>query len=221
MPDILSTATQNLAVPTIIAVTSIQNPYLAVLMTFFYGLAATINIWQQKRGQEVLDNVGAQRIVNLIQRDDKTRDTLHRIMTNVVNEPSDRKRKLFYNYIKNFEKDVHPEFDYHTKLIVTLNSMTFEELDVLIALNSSLDEIKQKSGQTDQTYGLPNGVSVSTLKNHQAFANMNERTFEALLVTLGNYNTILVGFGTLGGTTFGPVTEFGKIFLDYVSSSED
>lgn len=221
MSKALDDITKNISVPTIIQGVSISKPEVALLLTFLYGGIITIaGLWKQRRAQEVVDNLGIETIKRLIERDDKTRDVFHKLLDSVMDEPLVNKRKLFYNYMNNLDKNVHSEFDEHTNIASILSDMTLEEFDILLKIDANFNDIVHKTGQTDKTYEIQNGLNTSTFIKFSSFDNYNQRELEAILVTIATkYRLIFVGFGQYNGNTFGPVNKIGRIFLDFIATA--
>lgn len=213
----LKIITQDISIPTIIAVASIKDPKLAVFFTFLSGVITTVSEWKKKRAEEVINNVGIERIIRLIQRDDKTRDILHKILENVMDESSKKKRKLFYNYIHKLDNNIHKDFDYHSKLIAVVNEITFNELDMLLTFSNIFLEVLKIIRRKDIKSKIPKGVNVADIFKHKYFTYMSPRLLDSFLLRLSSYDLIYAEFGLYDGTAYGPVTYFGKIFIDFIS----
>lgn len=221
MPHKTRDIANEILTPSAIALISITQPYIGVLATFIYGAAKVIQKWKYDRMEEVYRNVGGKKLLDLINKDDKMRDILHKILQNVMDESSEQKRKFFYSYIHNLTKDLHSEFDYHTKLISVLNQITLDEFDILVIFANHFDEMLKLNGRSDNNAKIPNGLNVGQIMKYKGFDQMDPGLLDNFLTTLSAYGLLYSGFGALGGTTFGPTTYFGRVFIDFIESEEN
>src|SRR5260221_879167 len=135
-----------------------------------------------------------------------------------MNESSVEKRKFLYNYIHRLDGNIHSNFDDHTKLNTTIGTITIKDFDVLIELAKLPTDISYIIGGA---IGKAEILPLMKDPLHQSiplyFTGYNQRSLTNLLVRLGNLDLIYIEFGKSEGTLFGPITEFGRIFLDLVS----
>jgi hypothetical protein len=211
-------AITEIAAPTALATVSIVNPIVGIIATFLYGTVKSIVRWKSERIGEITKNVGATKLIKLINKDDKTRDILHKILENVIDESSSKKRKMFYVYIKNLDKVNNTNFDYHTKLISVLNAITFNELDMLWSFSKDFKEIEILNNKKDINSKIPSGVNVSQIMKHKHYDQISPEYLEYTLTSLSNYGLIYTAFGRFDGTMFGPVTYFGREFMNYINT---
>lgn len=206
-----------------IAVISIASPGLAAIATFVYGSTKVFK-WRRDRIREIASEVGVQNILDLINKDDKSRDVLHKILLSVMDEHSKRKRKLFYEYIKKLHKGIHASFDYHTKIILTINSITFEELHTLVNFSRHYSAIvkktiarqKKESSSAKVARSENLGIPLRDITASNVFRSEDQGVLEGRFMALVSYNLISISTGRYGGTFFGPITDFGKVFLEFI-----
>lgn len=206
--------------PTALSAISVVNPAIGLVATFLYGATRTIAKWKSDRISEANERVGINKIVELINRDDKTRDILHRILENVIDESSEEKREVFYTYIKNLDKNNDVNFDYHSKIIATINAITLEELEALFMFSRHFREIEVLNNKQDINTKLPSGLNISQIVKHRSYEEVGHEYLENVFNTLANYGLIYATFGRYDGTMFGPVTYFGKKFMEYITTDE-
>lgn len=205
---------------TIAAITAI-NSELAILAVFVFGALKVIRKWQYRRIKEAADYVGYKRIMDLMNRDDKSRDILHKILNNILDESSERKRIVFYNYLMNLHSGIHNEFDYHTKLIITINMVTFEEIQILNCLAINYKEIlkyasEQKDAGNPKSFVLDRGVSVHEILGSNII-RIDRKDLDTALENISSYGLIHKGPGRMSGTFYFPLTDFGVIFLEFIT----
>ncbi|MFA5532157.1 MAG: hypothetical protein WDA13_00970 [Candidatus Shapirobacteria bacterium] len=215
---IVKDVTTEVAGPTVLSAISIINPSVGLVATFLYGTVRTIIKWKSDRIEEINSNIGIKKIEKLINRDEKTRDILHRILEKVIDESSEEKRKIFYAYIHNLDKINDTDFDYHTKLISTVEVITFDELSFFYSFSRDFREMELLNDKKDIDSKVPNGLSVSQIMKHKHYDHASKDLIEYSLNSLANYGLIYASFGRYGGTFFGPVTYFGKKFIEYLES---
>jgi len=224
MDDKTKIALKEVGLPVAGAVVSIFAPFVGIPLAGASGIWSLVDKWRDNRIKEIKQSVGENKILDLIKQDDKTRDILNKILFNVFQESSVEKRKLYYSYIKKLHEGLYPDFDYHSKIILTINLITFEEIRILVEFNNNYLKIlktaieKSKTenpkGKTDESNNR--GTNLSEIRLVKPFSLENENKLEDEFVNLGNYGLISVKSGRMDGTFYGPVTEFGKIFLDFI-----
>ena len=217
----LETTIEDIAIPSITSLVAISNPYIGVVALFIFGSLKVIRKWQNDRVVEVLKAVGEERLMELLNGDDKSRDILHRVLLNILDEQSIAKRQLFYEYLIKVHNNVRPSFDYHTKIILTINSITFEELETLLKLNNGYKEVlliasKQKDAGNPETFTKERGVSVTEIKISQIL-RIEELKLETAMENLSSYGLIYTRPGRFNGTFYLPLTEFGEVFLEFIT----
>lgn len=217
---------KELGLPVAGSAISIFNPFIGVGVVATSGVWTLVNKWRNERVKEVKKSVGSKRLLEIIQRDDRSKDILHKILFNILQEESKRKRELYYNYISQLHKNINPSFDYHSKIILTINSITFDELDSLVWLADKYDSIlrqtvkkqKKENPGTKVNAGKDRGLSVRDISDSGYFRKKDSHNIwlEDRLVRLGNYGLVAVKNGRFGGTFFGPISDFGEIFLQFI-----
>lgn len=211
--------TRDIVIPVALNTISAINPIVGILATFLYGGASVLAKWRVNRMQEISEIVGAEQLMDLLKRDDKTRDILHRILENVMDESSEAKRRLFYAYIQNLSIGTKDQFDDHTKLITVLNSITLEELNTLVLFANSHEDIrKQRLNGSNLPINLK-GINVSEMLKHPTFSGQNGDILESNLDQLSNYGLIYAYYGRMDGNFYGPLKDFGMKFIEYISES--
>lgn len=215
---------KDVGLPVAGAAVSIFAPFIGVPLAGAAGVWSLIDKWREDRISEVKKSVGENDILDLIKQDDKTRDILNKILFSIFQESSAEKRELYYSYIKQLHKGLHPDFDYHSKSILTINLITFEEIKALVEFVNRYEEIlkvaiekskiENPKGKANETENR--GVNLSEIMRIQPFSTENENKLEDEFVNLGNYGLISIKSGRMDGTFYGPITEFGKIFLDFI-----
>ena len=201
------------------------NPLAGVALAGISGIWSLMDKWSKNRAKELKIAIGDKKILDLIKRDDKTRDVIVKILFNIFQECSEDKRKLYYKYINQLHKNVHPSFDYHSKVIFIINLITFEEIQTLIKFKDNYNYIlgkitemaKQKNPQAKVNETETRGANLSEIEVVEYFSKQNRDNLEDWFVNLGNYGLLSVKNGRYGGTYLGPITEFGKTFLDFIS----
>lgn len=224
MDDKTKTAIKEVGLPVAGAVVSIFTPFIGVPLAGAAGIWSLIDKWREDRIDEVKRSVGEKEILDLIKQDDKTRDILNRILFSVFQESSVKKRQLYYSYIKQLHNGLHPDYDYHSKVILTINLVTFDEIKTLVEFAKKYPEIlkvafeksKGENPKGEVNESENRGVNLSEIILVKPFSTENENKLEDELVNFGNYGLLSVKSGRMDGTLYGPITEFGKIFLDFI-----
>ncbi len=213
---------KDIVLPTATAGISAIDPLIGVGVTAGVGVFNVWDKWREKRILEVEQKVGRKRISELIRRDDKTRDILHKAIVNLLDEQSEQKRQLFYNYLKQVHKNVYPAFDYHSKLIATLNSITFDQMDILVIFENNYQNVISQNvrrQKPEERHGAAQeGLSISELLEPGYFKKYSETVLEHSLDRLANYELVYARYGRMDGTYFGPLTQFGEVFLEFIKS---
>lgn len=224
MDDKTKIAIKEVGLPVAGVAVSIFAPFIGLPLAGAAGVWSLIDKWREDRIDEVKRFVGDNEILGLIKQDDKTRDILNRILFNVFQESSAEKRTLYYSYIKQLHKGLHPDFDYHSKVILTINLITFEEIKTLVEfakryleiLKAAIEKSKRENPKAKAAESKNRGVNLSEIILIKPFTSESENKLEDEFVNLGNYGLISVKSGRMNGTFYGPITEFGKIFLDFI-----
>lgn len=224
MDDKTKITLKEVGLPVTGAIVSIFAPFVGVSLAGASGIWSLLDIWREGRANEVKKYVGDEKILDLIKRDDKSRDILYKILFNVLQESSLEKRQLFYSYINQLHKGIHPDFDYHSKTILVINLITFEEIKTLIEfvnkykeiLKAAIEKSKQENPKGKADESEDRGANPGEISLVQPFSTMNKNLLEDTFVNLGSYSLLSVKHGRWGGSFYGPITEFGKVFLDFV-----
>ncbi len=149
-----------------------------------------------------------------------------------MKETSERRRNLLKNYLLNVGRDVHPEFDEHTKIISTMNIISFQEIEVLQIFNSGgvIENYKRSHQGTENmafSYGgIASAVWDVTPNDHPLrilFPMQGPRDkMNQILLSLGNKDLLYTmnadNFGSGEEVKVRNITEFGKKFLDFISA---
>ena len=116
-------------------------------------------------------------------------------------------------------------FNYHTKIVLMINSITFEELELLVLFRDNYLELLKKVKEKESSHvsnedGLrERGITLLEVQKIELFKNISE--LESLTVSLGSYGLISTKPGRMNGTLYGPLTKFGKMFLDFVLKKDN
>ena len=199
------------------------GPIIGIGITAAGGGWTVINEYRERRAREIIKSVGKEKLINLLNGDEKTKDILHKVLTNVFDESSLKRRELYYQYLKNVSNNIHPDFDYHTKLISVLNMITFEEINTLEIFSQKYGDILKYTGEKENKetpimFHDERGVNVAECRDSSCFGNINEKILEKNLDKIGNNDLIFIGYGRMDGTFYGPLTDFGQIFLDFIKN---
>lgn len=213
---------ENVAIPTALSAVSINSPTALIIFTFIFGTAITIRKWQLNRIKEINKYVSVRNLLNLINNNDKTRDVLHKIIINILDEQSFLKRKLYYEYINNLSNGLYPDYNDHTKLIFTINIISIEEIHLLSTLNNIYNKLiiyaNQNKDQNEKfVYDHNSGITITDIIGSNMFRNtINDLDLENSIGHLGSFDLIYIRPGRMNGTFYMPITKFGKIFLDFL-----
>lgn len=217
---------EDMAIPTTLAVVAAIDPTLGVIATATAGTLTVIDKWKEKRVKEIDKNVGFIILRDLLEKDDKSRDILHRVLRNVFDEQSERKRMLYYQYLKNIHADVLPDFDYHSKIVETINEITFEEIDILRDFSNAYPTIAKYIAEKDANKQEPDfyvfqGANLDQIRYPDLLGKYSDFQLENKLTVLSNkYDLLVARYGRYDGTMFGPLTDFGKAFLDFIDEGK-
>jgi hypothetical protein len=103
-------------------------------------------------------------------------------------------------------------------LISIINTITFDEIRMLYSFSNDFEEIEILNDKKDIGSKIPSGVNVSQIMKHKHYDQISPELLEYALTTLSNYGLIYSGFGRYDGTIFGPVTYFGREFINYINA---
>ncbi|EKD99374.1 MAG: hypothetical protein ACD_22C00278G0002 [uncultured bacterium] len=199
-------------------------PIVGIGLTAMQGSFSVLDKWKEDRLNEIKQNVGKKTLVEIINTSDKLRDIWSKIAFNLFQESSVKKRKLYYSYLRQLHAGVNPAFDYHSKIILTINLITFSEIETLIMLQHLYPEIilaavkksKQDNPKGEEDKSKNRGVNLSEIMLITPFSKYERLELEGHLVSLGNYGLVSEKQGRYDGTFYGPITSFGKIFIDFI-----
>ncbi|EKD94410.1 MAG: hypothetical protein ACD_26C00064G0001 [uncultured bacterium] len=104
--------------------------------------------------------------------------------------------------------------------------ITFEEIKILEGFFVNYKKIldfagKKEAGKNNSQpykYKVDRGVNVvEIVESKYIVVNDDNRLLDNTLVRLNSYGLLDAKFGAMGGTYYGPITQFGLIFIDFIS----
>lgn len=197
---------------------TLGGPVGIASVTVAGGLSLIID-WRARVAKEIVDDVGARKIAEIIERDDKSRAVFHRILVNYLDEESEKKREKYRNYLKNLAINVHPEFDNHSRLVSKINDISLEELHVLDVFQTRyLDILVSAESQKEtvqEKYPEGRGVEPGEIIRTGFFTFIPELELEDAFVYLSSNGLISSKPGRMDGTFYLP-NEFGKVFMEFL-----
>lgn len=246
---LINTVVKDGGLPVAIAVISLFSPILGIAGIAGKAIWDILKKHQQDRIIESNKNVGTDVLINLFESE-RSRDVLHRVLRNIMDESSLEKRKLFYNYLKNLDKrsDLQKENDrlYHSKIISVINQITFEELDMLNTCFKYGDSFKKRNKNNItlvndriieiEEHGL---LQANLTQIVLAFEDINNRTVPVIGIVRGvqalnSYGLIDINYPGNSNPAIrektdkfanidiiiNSTTPFGKRFWGYISDNE-
>ncbi len=184
------------------------------------GLSLIID-WRTRVAKEIVDDVGARKIAEIIERDDKSRAVFHRIIVNYLDEESEKKREKYRSYLKNLATNIHPEFDNHSRLVSKLNDISLDELHVLDVFQTKYLDILVSAENQKQTvqekYPEGRGAEPGEILRTGFFTFIPELELEDALIYLSSNGLISSKPGRMNGTFYLP-NQFGKVFMEFLKS---
>jgi hypothetical protein len=173
-------------------------------------------------------------LVDEIVQSDKFKAVFIKTIGDNITESNEEKRQLLKNYVLNFACGIEPEFNEHTKLLSTLDTITMDELSLL--------KLWEDGGmmQGDNSYGKVGRTTVNDIKRivlktrkaGESEVGDYEKHILKLVENKDSGNKILLSLGykgllyVLGENNFGSgeeakvsdITDFGKTFLTFIKS---
>jgi hypothetical protein len=211
------------------AVKEDTQEYLKIPKTFStiaQAFGKTLDDLDVKVAKEIRIHIGETEYVLLLGIGDKEKAIATAVTWDAMIEPEKKKREMLYSYLNGIINGIHPEFNDHTKLRNAIRDITLEEFDLLILFKDNYKKILKKAGELKNPttpilyYTKDRGVAINEIHATDAFKDIPERKLEKLATRLGtNFDLIDIGFGRMNGTFYGPLSEFGQIFLDYISQT--
>ena len=172
------------------------------------------------------------RLVHDIVQSDKFKAVFIKAISENITESNEEKRQLLKNYVLNFACGVEADFNDHTKLLNTLNTITIDELAVLkLWEDGGLVESDQRYKNVGRmTVGDIKSIIWDTRKPGQSEVGDYEKYVLKLVEDKDSGNQILLSLGykdllyVLSEDNFGSgqearvkgITDFGKIFLAFI-----
>lgn len=149
-----------------------------------------------------------------------------------MKETSERRRQLLKSYLLNVGKNIHSDFDEHTKVISTMNVISFQELETLLLFRSGgiIEQWKRSRVGAENmsfSYGSIAGAIWETTSNNDPlrilFPMQGPRDkMNQVLLSLGNKDLLYTmnadNFGSGEEVKVRNITEFGKKFLDFITT---
>jgi hypothetical protein len=224
MKTLIDSFIRNIYYPTAIAAITTVNPELGMLCNIVFGASAMIDEWRMRRVGEIYGYLGNEGVRFFVNGSDNDKDIAHKIFQSLMDEAAKEKRKLFYNYLNNYKNGYKVNLDYHSKLTITLNLMTLEEINGFKNFYNNYPKIIQyyklhRDASEDKRPLFKNSKTfLKYIYGSKIFKNQSQDWVEDFTEKLGNYGLIHVRTGRYGGTMYGPTTEFGKILLKYIDN---
>lgn len=179
-----------------------------------------------------------EKIILEIVNSDKFKASFVDIISKNITEGNEEKRQLLKNYIINFASGADSDFNEHTRLLGVLNSITIEEISVLMIWDENglmskntqyknigritAGEIKQLA-LSDRK--IENGVNVWSpyAKSIYELSEQKDR-INQILLSLGYKGLLYVlsedNFGSGEEVRVKNITEFGASFLNFIRQVE-
>lgn len=211
-----------------LAALATTNPVWSIL---FLMATTLINSWGefgQARVEELVNFIVENKKLFKaeILKSDRFKSVFLNIIEKHIKEASAEKRRLLREYLLNVGKGIHPKFNADTKLMITLDQITPEELQILQIWTDSLlqSNIKKKIpsfNPVDPEVGL-NEHQMMFAFDGKSWPSMDD--LKLIVKSLRNYG--LLDISEDSGTVFGHggdglrvkrLTPFGREFLDYLS----
>jgi len=187
----------------------------------------------QARVSEISEKVGIEKIKDLINGDERTRDTLMKTVRDLMVEESGRRRTILCNYLRNVHDFGVPQEDYTSKISVVINQMTFSELETLNLWNGRISEVIfeknrniytsiQEAEQSIRESGMNERQLYFAYEDSKSQISVEEviRNVRALGRTYGLLD-VMDTQGVIGptdGLRVKWLTPFGEVFLKYIQA---
>jgi hypothetical protein len=209
----------------------LATPAQVVLLTGVLGVVSIFRDLAFKRTseffQQFIDN--KKDILQEITNSEEFQAIFLELLNEHVTESNEIKRKLIRNYILNIAKGVEPNFNEHSRVINILNTISFEEIDMLKLWDEDgvVDRwAKEEPNSSRDTFAqdVHNLEYISRGKNtgQIIFNRQNQEKNNRLLISLGNKDLLYVlsadNFGSGVEAKAKCLTEFGKTFLAFIKS---
>jgi hypothetical protein len=200
------------------------NPVWSVLFITAIGLINTWSDFGQSRINELVIEIEKHKneFDTEILNSDKFKSIFLNVIEAHIKETMTDKRKLYRNYLINVGKGIKNDFEYHSKLLTTLNLITFEEIQTLEEIHlayARLNEDYKKLNPGQLAKPTVEEINNQLLRmgrnNSLKFLHLNMRLLQT-------YNLILTEDASYSGSgaasiRFEIVTEFGETFLEFIS----
>lgn len=210
------------------------SPEFALLSS---SVLSIVGYWGDYANDRTLDFLmqfaeNKEHLVDEIVQSDKFKAVFIKTISDNITESNEEKRQLLKNYVLNFACGAEPEFNEHTKLLSTLNSITIDELAML--------KLWEDKGliQNDATYGKVSRITVNDIKRIVWNTRQNGKTDisdygkyilklvenkdtgNQILLSLGYKDLLYVlsenNFGSGEEAKVNSITEFGRTFLTFI-----
>lgn len=211
------------------------NPTWQVL---FLTAGAMINAWGafgQNRVNELVDFIteNKEEFMADVLGSDKFKAVFLTVLELHMKETNEKRRQLLRNYLLNVGRNYSPEFDDHTKLIYTINTISFDELGVLQLWESGgvLEEWRRKRNVQNMalTVSAIQGALTDLLPRDDPRIGMFPFGWEGrdknnqILLSLGHKDLLYVlsenNFGSGEEVRARNITSFGEKFLNFIKNT--
>lgn len=173
-----------------------------------------------------------ERLVQEIVHSEKFKAVFIKTLSDNITESNEEKRQLLKNYILNFARGVEVEFNEHTKLLNTLNTITGEELAMLKLWDE--DGLIKEDGRFEGVARITvNDIkrivfdakrrkknAIQDYENHLLKLADNKDAGNQILLSLGYKDLLYVlgenNFGSGEEAKVNDITNFGKVFLNFI-----
>lgn len=202
-----------------------SSPYWAVLFATASAMMTAWGKFGQNRIVEFAEFIDKNKELfskKIIESDD-FKSVFLNVLERHIKEISEEKRKLLRNYFLNVGKGIHPEFNEHTRLLNTLDTISPEEIKMLKLFDS--DELFKRWQSAHQEMSLDVQSMEQIIRESKLSINFsfgkNELNNQTLLL-LGYKGLLYVlsrdNFGSGVEAKTKNITDFGQKFLDFIKN---
>lgn len=209
------------------------NPDLGACFALANGVIQAWGAFGQARMEELVNDMDEHKneFDPEILKTDKFKAAFLNVLEMHMKETNEEKRKLLRNYLLSVGTGLLPDFNEHTKVIYTLNTITIEELKMLqlFGENGIISQFVQKNPQ--QRFSFYDLNSINHILSQSGRRDLifpstalggikGSDKYNQMLVSLGNKDLLWVassdGFGSGLEAKAQGITEFGQTFLNFI-----
>ncbi|MFA4954081.1 MAG: hypothetical protein WC641_02120 [Patescibacteria group bacterium] len=226
-------AVKNFA-PLLAAAVANANPLMATALNTASAVLGYFGDFANEKTIDLLQEFkkNEQKILAEVVQSDKFKTAFVKIIGDNITEGNEEKRKLLKNYIVNFACGIELNFNEHTKLITTLNTISLEEFEML--------SLWFEGGPISKLPEVKGGMSITIVNIERAARSASppvQYIFQGSALDFRNrwHNEILMSLGYKGllfmitENNFGSgqevkvrgITDFGITFLKFVTKSDE